>query len=41
MRESLVAYIKRKFYAKPNIRDMAEDIVNQSFLDVMRSPGCR
>ncbi|MCL2016120.1 MAG: sigma-70 family RNA polymerase sigma factor [Defluviitaleaceae bacterium] len=37
LRQNLVAYIKRKFYTRQNIVDMADDIVNQTFLDVMNT----
>jgi len=39
MRESLISYIRKKFYTRRNITDMADDIVNQAFLDVTKSPG--
>ena len=38
LRDRLISYIRKKFYARRNITDMAEDIVNQAFLDVMKSP---
>ena len=34
LREELVSYIKRKFYTRRNITDMADEIVNQAFCDV-------
>ena len=37
LRENLIAYIKKKFYTRRNITDMADDIVNQAFLDVTKS----
>ncbi len=39
LRRNLVSYIKKKFYTRRNITDMADEIVNQAFLDVMKSPG--
>ena len=39
LRENLIKYIKRKFYTRRNIIDAADEIVNQTFLDVMKSPG--
>ena len=39
LRNSLIAYIKKKFYTRRNITDMADEIVNQTFLDVTKSPG--
>ena len=39
LRENLVSYVKKKFYTRRNITDMADDIVNQTFLDVAKSPG--
>ena len=39
LREQLAGYIKKKFYTRRNILDMTGDIVNQAFLDVMKSPG--
>jgi len=38
LRARLVDYVRRKFYTRRNIADTAEDIVNQVFLDVARSP---
>ena len=38
LRENLVAYIRKKFYTRPNIIDMADDIVNQAFLEARKSP---
>ena len=38
LRENLVAYVKKKFYTRQNIKDMAEDIVHRTFLDVTKSP---
>ncbi|MCL1986937.1 MAG: sigma-70 family RNA polymerase sigma factor [Firmicutes bacterium] len=37
LRQNLVAYIKRKFYTRRNIVDMADDIVNQTFLEIMHA----
>ena len=34
LRKELVSYIKRKFYTRQNIIDMADEIVNQAFCDV-------
>ena len=34
LRAELIAYIKRKFYTRRNITDMADEIVNQAFCDV-------
>jgi len=39
LRENLVSYIKKKFYSRRNIVDMADEIVNQTFLDVAKSAG--
>ena len=38
LRMELVSYIKRKFYTRRNITDMADEIVNQVFFDVANSP---
>ena len=37
LRANLISYIKKKFYTRKNIIDMADEIVNQTFLDVMKS----
>lgn len=34
LRQELRGYIKRKFYSRRNIVEVADDIVNQAFLDV-------
>jgi len=39
LRNSLVSYIKKKFYTRRNITDMADEIVNQAFLDAARGSG--
>ena len=39
LRSTLISYVRKKFYTRNNIADAAEDIVNQTFLDVMKSPG--
>lgn len=39
LRVRLVAYVRKKFYTRRGIADTAEDIVNQAFLDVAKSPG--
>ncbi len=39
LRKNLVSYVKKKFYTRRNITDRADDIVNQAFLDVMKSPS--
>ncbi len=39
LRANLVAYVRRKFYARLNIADRADEIVSQTFHDVMKSPG--
>lgn len=39
LREDLISYVKKKFYTRRNIIDMADEIVNQAFLDVMKSPN--
>ena len=39
LRGKLISYVKKKFYTRHNITDMADEIVNQAFLDVMKSPG--
>ena len=38
LRRNLIAYIKKKFYSRSNIIDMADEIINQTFLDVAKSP---
>ncbi|MCL2265328.1 MAG: sigma-70 family RNA polymerase sigma factor [Treponema sp.] len=37
LRRNLVSYVKKKFYSRRNIVDMADEIVNQAFLDVAKS----
>ena len=37
LREELVSYIKGKFYTRSNIVAMADEIVNQAFLNVAKS----
>lgn len=37
LRAELVKFIKRKFYSRPNIADLADDIVNQAFLSLLQS----
>ena len=39
LRTKLISYIRKKFYTRSNIIDMADDIVNQAFLDIMKSEG--
>ena len=39
LRAELVSYIRKKFYSRRNITDMAGEIVNQAFLDVARGAG--
>ena len=39
LRDELVSYIRKKFYTRHNIMDMADEIVNQTFLDVNKSLG--
>ena len=39
LRRNLVSYIKKKFCSRRNIFDMADEIVNQTFLDVAKSAG--
>ena len=39
LRDELILYIKKKFYTRPNIIAMADEIVNQAFLDVIKSPS--
>jgi len=39
LRRNLVLYIKKKFYSRRNVVDMADEIVNQTFLDVAKSAG--
>lgn len=39
LRRNLVSYLKKKFYSRRNIIDMAEEIVNQTFLEVAKSTG--
>jgi len=34
LREELLIYVRKKFYTRPNIIEMADEIVNQAFLDV-------
>lgn len=38
LRRELLGYLRRKFYTRQNILDMVDDIVNQAFLDVAKSP---
>lgn len=38
LRENLITYIKKKFYTRNNIVAMADEIVNQTFHDVRKSP---
>jgi len=37
LRQNLVTYLKKKFKSRSNIMDMADEIVNQTFLDVAKS----
>ena len=39
LRGNLTEYIKKKFYSRRNITDAVDEIVNQTFLNVMKSPG--
>ena len=39
LRDKLVKYVRRKFFTRRNIYDTADDVVNQTFLEVMKSPG--
>jgi RNA polymerase sigma factor (sigma-70 family) len=39
LRDNLVSYVRKKFYTRRNILDIADEIVNQTFLDVANSPG--
>ena len=39
LRDELLSYIKRKFGSRHNIIAMADEIVNQAFLDVARGSG--
>ena len=39
LRSELVSYIRKKFYTRRNITGMADEIVNQTFLDVMKAAG--
>ncbi|MCL2004299.1 MAG: sigma-70 family RNA polymerase sigma factor [Oscillospiraceae bacterium] len=41
LRKELVSYIRRKFRTRRNIMDMADEIVNQAFLSVMKASGFR
>jgi RNA polymerase sigma factor (sigma-70 family) len=36
LRSDLISYIKKKFYTRQNIIEMAEDIVQQAFFDVAK-----
>lgn len=38
LRERLTAYVRKKFYTRRNIKDIADEIVNQTFLNVAKSP---
>jgi RNA polymerase sigma-70 factor (ECF subfamily) len=38
LRDKLVSYVKKKFYTRRNILDIADEIVNQTFLDAAKSP---
>ena len=37
LRRNLVSYLKKKFYSRRNILDMADEIVNQTFLEAAKS----
>ena len=37
--DNLAAYVRKKFYSRRNITDMADEIVSQTFLDVVKSDG--
>jgi len=37
LRRNLVSYLKKKFYSRPNIVDMADEIANQTFFEVAKS----
>ena len=39
LRAELVSYTKRKFYTRRNIVDIADEIVNQVFLEMTKSPN--
>ena len=39
LRDRLIAYVRKKFYTRRNIRDISDDIVNQTFLNVTKSPN--
>jgi len=39
LRKQLIAYVRKKFYTRRNIKDIADEIVNQTFLDVAKSPN--
>ena len=39
LRENLIQYIRKKFYTRRSIIDATDEIVNQTFLDVMKSSG--
>jgi len=39
LRNRLIEYIRKKFYTRRNIKDAADEIVNQTFLDIAKSPG--
>jgi len=38
LRKELVSYVKKKFYTRRNIADMADEVVNQAFLDALKAP---
>jgi RNA polymerase sigma factor (sigma-70 family) len=39
LREKLIAYVRKKFYTRRNVKDMADEIVKQTFVDAAKSPG--
>ena len=39
LRRNLISYLKKKFHTRHNILDMADEIVNQTFLEITKSAG--
>lgn len=38
LRAELVSFVRRKFYSRPSVAELAEDIVNQAFVETMVNP---
>lgn len=39
LRGKLIRFVELKFYSRPQIRDLAEDIVNETIVEVLRHEG--